>query len=278
MFARTAFFLLAALTIHCTAMAQSRGPRPQLQLGGGPEAGAHNTAAKQLIEVRTYSLVDEAAEAKLDAYLGQALIPALIRQGLGPIGALDQAEIAADGAIEVVLLIPGPSLEAVTGATAKLADDQEYLQAAADYLNTPAKAPVVKRIRSELLTAFDCWPQVTVPQQRVLGKPRYFEMRTYESATERLGELKVEMFNAGEVPIFLDCSIAPVFMGQALVGDMMPNLTYMTVFDDKASRDASWDKFRQHPDWNLLKVVPKYQDTVSRNRMSFWVPKSYSQL
>ncbi len=256
MFRRIALPLLFGIFLQMTATAQD----------------------KQVLELRTYTLVDGAAEEKLDGYLEKALLPALARQGIGPIGAFDQASEAEDGSIQVMLLLPGPDVETVTRATAKLADDEEFSRAAADYLSTPAKQPVVKRIQSELLLSFDCWPQVAVPQQKKDGKDRLFELRVYESPTENLGELKVEMFNAGEVPIFLDSHIMPVFMGQALIGDKMPNLTYMTVYDNDQARKAGWDNFRSHPDWKVLSAVPKYKGTVSKIHKSDWIPKSYSQL
>ena len=232
---------------------------------------------KQFLELRTYTLVDSNAESQLDDYLEKALIPALLRQGLGPIGAFDQAGSGQEET-QVLLLIAGPSTEAITSASGKLADDQEYAAAAKAYLDTPAKSPVVARIRSELLLSFDCWPQVAVPEQKSANKDRLFGLRVYESPTEKLGELKVEMFNAGEVPIFLDSGIKPVFMGQALIGDLMPNLTYMTVYDNDKTRQAGWAKFREHPDWQVLKSVAKYKGTVSKIHKSDWLPKSYSQL
>ncbi len=241
-------------------------------------SSAQEPGTNQVLELRTYTLVDAAAEAKLDAYLEEALIPALERQGIGPIGAFDQAAEAEDGVLQVMLLLPGASVEAVTSASAKLDSDEKYKAAAADYLNTPAGQPLVKRIRSELLLSFNCWPKVIVPAQKRDGKPRLFEMRVYESPTENFGSLKVEMFNAGEVPIFLDCKIAPVFMGQALIGDMMPNLTYMTVYDNDEQRQTAWKAFSQHADWQVLKAVEKYQGTVSKIHKSDWVPKAYSQL
>ncbi|MCC7335779.1 MAG: NIPSNAP family protein [Pirellulaceae bacterium] len=253
-----------------------------------PSSSAQEPRINQAIEVRTYTLVDEAAEAKLDAYLESALLPALERQGLGPIGVFDQAPTQDDDAnkdddskaksVQVLLVIPGPSVEAVTSASGKLASDDTYQKAAADYLSTPAAQPLVKRIRSELLMSFNCWPTVTVSAQKREEKPRLFEVRIYESPTENLGDLKVEMFNAGEVPIFLDCKIAPVFMGQSLIGNMMPNLTYMTVYDNDEQRQAAWKRFFEHADWQVLKGVEKYQGTVSKIHKSDWLPKPYSQL
>lgn len=255
------------------ASAQQR-PRPS----GPPVAGGEQAMANQILELRTYTLTGPEAEAKLDAFLESALIPALQRQGLGPIGVFDQAKVAEGADVEVLLLIPGPSVAAVTSASANLAKDSKFQEAASEYNATDSKSPIVKRIRSELLVSFDCWPQVKVPQQTNEGKDRYFELRSYESPTEHLGELKVEMFNAGEVPIFLDSGIAPVFMGQAVVGFQMPNLTYMTVFDNEDARNAAWDNFRNHADWKTLSANPRYKGTVSKNNMSFWVPKSYSKL
>lgn len=235
-------------------------------------------AEPQVLELRRYTLVDEAAEGKLDAYLEQALLPALSRQGLGPIGVFGQANREAGDPVEVLLLIVGPSADAVTGAASKLANDQEYQAAAKDYLATPADAPVVKRIQSELLKSFAKWPQVTISNQKQENKPRLFELRTYESPTEHLGDLKVEMFNSGEIEIFLDCKIQPVFMGQALVGSQVPNLTYMTVYDDSATRDECWQRFLDHPEWAKLKDVARYAGTVSKIDKSDWLPKPYSQL
>ncbi len=233
---------------------------------------------KQVLELRTYTLVDAPSEEKLDSYLAQALIPALNRQGLGPIGAFDQASDADSESIEVMLLIPGADVASVTSAAGRLASDQDYQQAAQGYLATPAEEPLVKRIRSELLMSFECWPQVAVPKQKDLKADRLFELRIYESPTENFGELKVEMFNSGEVPIFLDCGISPVFMGQALIGSLMPNLTYMTVYDNDEARQTAWGKFREHPDWQVLKEVDKFKGTVSKIHKSDWTPKSYSQL
>ena len=254
------------------------GTIAMLALSAWSVSAAVEAEEKQILELRTYTLVDAAAEKKLDAYLEQALVPALVRQGLGPIGVFGQAAESASDGTKVLLLVPGVDAESVTGATAKLSTDEKYQRAAEAYLTTPAKEPVVKRIQSELLVSFDCWPRVVVPDQKKRGDSRLFELRIYESPTEKRGQLKVEMFNSGEVPIFLDSGVLPVFMGQALIGDKMPNLTYMTVYDDEAQRAAAWEKFRAHPDWQVMRKMEKYKDSVSTIHKSDWRPKPYSQL
>jgi hypothetical protein len=241
-------------------------------------AGRLQAAEQQVLELRRYTLVDEAAAKKLDTYLEQALVPALTRQGLGPIGVFEQTGTEGEQPPQVLVLIVGPTADAITGAAAKLASDEEYQAAAKEYHATAADKPLVKRVQSELLVSFEKWPQVTPSEQKENDKPRLFELRTYESPTEHLGNLKVEMFNTAELDIFLKCDIQPVFMGQAVIGNQTPNLTYMTVYDDPKTRDECWKRFIDHPEWAKLKDVPRYLGTVSKIDKSDWLPKPYSQL
>ncbi|MGN6133982.1 MAG: NIPSNAP family protein [Aureliella sp.] len=256
-----------------------------------PHASGEDAVKKQVMELRTYTLKDDAAVAAFDQYASEALIPALNRLGIEPVGAFELAaeqpappaggaavDSAAQSAPKVMLLLPAKDAQTLASANEKVAQDEAYQKAAEGYLQTPSDKPIISRISSEMLVAFDCWPQVKTPQQKVDGKPRLYELRTYESPTEHLGHLKVEMFNSGEVPIFLDCDIHPVFMGQAVVGPLMPNLTYMTVYDDADALAEGWKRFAAHPEWKKLREVKKYIGTVSKIHKSNWVAKPYSQL
>jgi hypothetical protein len=70
------------------------------------------------------------------------------------------------------------------------------------------------------------------------------------------------MFNAGgEIEIFNQTGLTPVFFGEALVGTRLPNLTYMLTFDNMEARDRNWKQFGSHPDWVKLKDQPEYVDT-----------------
>jgi hypothetical protein len=255
-----------------------------------PSVVGEEPVKRQLVELRTYTLKDETAIAVFDQYAAEALIPALNRLGIEPVGAFklaaEQPVVAgaakADSATptmpKVLLVLPAKDADTITQVNERVAADKEYQTAASDYLQTPHDKPLINRISSELLVAFDCWPQVKIPKQKAANQGRFFEMRTYESPTEQLGNLKVEMFNSGEVPIFLACDIQPVFMGQAIVGSVMPNLTYMTVYDNPAELAAAWKRFSDHPDWKVLREVAKYKGTVTKIHKSNWEPTSYSQL
>lgn len=256
------------------------------QFGYGEES-----VKRQVMELRTYTFKNPDDVEIFDKYANEALIPALNRAGVAPVGAFSLAAVQPQvtGAAtdpnakiiappKVMLLLPAASAEVIASANERVAGDQEYQRAAAEYLKIPANQDFIDRISSELLVAFNAWPEVKVPKQKKDDLPRLFELRTYESPTEHLGNLKVEMFNSGEVPIFLDCGIQPVFMGQAVVGSAMPNLTYMTVYDDATALADAWKRFSEHPQWKKLREVKKYEGTVSKIHKSNWEAKAYSQL
>jgi hypothetical protein len=56
----------------------------------------------------------------------------------------------------------------------------------------------------------------------------------------------------------------------------MPNLMYLTTFNNKADRDAHWDKFTADPEWKRLSGLPEYQHTVSKADILFLRPADYS--
>lgn len=241
-------------------------------------ADAADTAMdKQFYEVRTYQIGALGDEAALDQYLSEALFPALERQGVGPVGALHDPQAKEDER-QLVVVIPYKTPNQIVEVEQQLASDEAYQAAAKEYLERPADQAAFERVSSELLIAFDCMPELQVPEEAAEGKDRVYEMRTYESATEQRGDVKVEMFNSGEVPIFLDSGIRPVFFGQALVGPKRPNLTYLTVYSDDEARQAAWKAFVAHPDWKELSSKPKYKNTVSHIDKAVLVAKPYSQL
>lgn len=232
---------------------------------------------KQTIELRYYYL-RSAEHAKIaDEYLTKALIPALNRAGRETIGVFREEEEQAEPLRLIV--IAHDSIESFAALPKKLADDNDYQNDADTYMALNKEDSPLMRIHSEVLESYDCWPKLKIPalsQSKADG--RIFELRIYESSNQRFGDLKVEMFNSGEVPIFLESGITPVFMGQAIAGDKMPSLSYLTVYADQVAKDAAWKKFVEHPDWKVLKKVEKYQGTVSKIHKLNLVPLPGSQL
>ncbi len=241
-------------------------------------SSAASAMGDQYYEVRSYVLGENSDAAAIDEYLNKALLPALGRQNVGPVGVFTNSDADQTGNARIVVVIPYEDANSIAVVKSKVESDADYQAAAKSYLDRDPKEPPYQRIESELLIAMDCMPVAKVPEGSLDNKDRVFELRIYESPNERLGNLKVEMFNAGEVPIFLDCKIQPIFIGQSIVGPYTPNLTYLTMYASEAARGEAWQAFRVHPDWQVLKEVAKYKGTVSKNHKYVLVPKPYSQM
>ena len=249
--------------------------------------GIHNAALAegpaQHYEVRSYLLSESGEgsaedEQAIDRYLRDALLPALGRHGIGPVGVFRNAANDETGSPRIVVVIPFDDPAEFAPLRSKIATDAGYRAAAKEYLGRGPKESPYQRIQSEWLIAMDCMPRMDVPKGTLENDARVYELRVYESANERLGQLKVDMFNAGEVPIFLDSGIQPIFIGQALIGPQLPSLTYLTVYPSEEARLRAWDTFRSHPDWKVLSRDPKYAGTVSRIDKFVLVAKPYSQM
>jgi NIPSNAP len=61
-------------------------------------------------------------------------------------------------------------------------------------------------------------------------------------------------------------------------GSHMPNLMYMTSFDNMAAREAHWKSFGNDPEWKKLSALPEYQDNVSHINIEFLHATAYSDL
>ena len=54
--------------------------------------------------------------------------------------------------------------------------------------------------------------------------------------------------------------------------------TYHSWYKDEPTRNAVWDKFRAHPDWQRIKNLPEYAYTATRNTSLLLSPLPYSQI
>jgi hypothetical protein len=231
---------------------------------------------RQYLELRRYHLLPGSRKQLVDDYLQHAAIPAFNRLGINPVGAFNVVYGPSEPTLYV--LLPHPSLESVVTLRQRLADDPEHQRAGAAFLDVAMSEPAFVRVESQLLRAFEQMPRVEAPA-RQQGKSRIFELRTYESHSDKAALLKLEMFNkGGEIPIFRRTGLTPVFFGEALVGENLPHLTYMLTFEDMRARDTAWSAFSSDPDWRTLSANPRYADTVSTISDLILRPTGYSQI
>jgi hypothetical protein len=209
-------------------------------------------------------------------FYNDVAIPALNRCGLDRIGVFTVTYGPNDPSLYV--LIPHPSLASVLETPAKLVKDKEYLSAGSDFLNKPQSDAAYVRMEKSLMVAFRDMPKVEKPIN-LMDKSRIYELRIYESHSRLYAKRKVSMFNeGGEINIFRETGLQPVFFGETIIGPMMPNLTYMVVFENMDERDKGWNTFRKSPAWEKLKADPQYKDTVSNITDIILSPASCSQI
>ncbi|MCX2585910.1 NIPSNAP family protein [Pedobacter sp. MR22-3] len=226
-------------------------------------------------QIKIYHLKDAAQEKTVDHYLENAYLPALHRQGISGVGVFkpiqkDSAELL------IYVLIPFRKIENYLKMEQALQKDQTYLSAGNDYLNAAFNQAPFLRMESIILKAFEGMPSPAVPKLTSPKAERVYELRSYEASTEKLSLNKIAMFNELEISIFNKLNFNAVFYGQVISGSKMPNLMYMTTFNNKAGRYNHWTAFG--PEYKKISGLPQYQNNVSKNVTTFLYPTDYSDI
>jgi hypothetical protein len=198
---------------------------------------------------------------RVEEYFEKAAIPALNRIGIKDIGVF--SVLYGPNEPSLYILIPHDNSVSLNNYQAQLLADTDYMQAAKSYLESPLSDPAFSHFNRGLMRAFTGIPRVESPKKS-LGNKRILELRIYQSHNHIKAQKKIEMFNqGGELQIFRDTGLRPVFFGETLFGQLMPNLTYMLAFSDMAERDKHWEIFKADQRWDTLRKLEKYKDTVS---------------
>ncbi|GAB2801975.1 NIPSNAP family protein [Rhabdobacter roseus] len=234
---------------------------------------------RDFYEIRIYHLSGKAQEERVERYLKNAYLPALHRAGIKEVGVFKPVETDTAAGKRIYVYTPLRSLDQVPKLLQQLEKDKQYLADGQEYLEAAWNNPPYQRIETILLEAFDKMPRYRKPTLDSPRSQQIYELRSYEGATEKLYNKKVEMFNTGgEIAIFESLGFNAVFYGKALSGRTMPNLMYLTTFTDKASRDAHWKSFSSDPAWKALSGKSEYDHTVSKNNTYFLRPTEYSDI
>lgn len=259
---RRQFVAAAALTAASSAMTAG---------------AAREDAERQYLELRRWHTLIGSKKGFLEKYLQEAAIPAWNRLGIGPVGVFNV--MFGQSSPTLYVLLPHNSLESVVTATRRMLADDEFLSQGAEFLNASMSDPSYVRYESSLMAAFSHMPKVEVPEAVKNKDSRIFEMRTYESHSEIKAKKKIEMFNeGGEIEIFRQTGLHPVFFGESIIGPQLPNLTYMLAFEDMDARFNNWKTFGNSPGWKELSKKEEYRDTVSNISDLILRPRPCSQI
>ncbi|MCY2951992.1 MAG: NIPSNAP family containing protein [Planctomycetota bacterium] len=236
-----------------------------LAVVGSSVTHAAEHAAKQTIELRLYTFASEEKQKAFADFVAKAMVPALNRAGVTPVGVfqaikgdLPKANLKADGT-HLYLLLPHNSAESFVTLADKLAADEAYQKAAPEILDAPRKDPAYAGCETSVMISFDALPKVEIPTK---APSRVMQLRTYQAHNDAKAYRKMQMFSeGGEIKVFRDCGMPPVFGGRALAGAHFPNVTYMLGFEDEAAMGTGWGNFGKSPGWQKLGADATYKDT-----------------
>jgi hypothetical protein len=224
-------------------------------------------------QIKIYHFKDKAQEQAVDAYLKDSYLPRLHRMGIKNVGVFKPLE--ADTAKFTYVFVPFKSWKDLQDFDSKLINSGDAA-GGKDYVDADYKSAPYTRMETILLSAFSTRPSPMVPQLTAPKAERVYELRSYESPTEKYHYTKVKMFNSGETDLFDRIKSNPVFYGSVVAGSHMPNLMYLTAYNSMPERDKHWDAFSNAPEWKALVANDEYKNSVSKNVIVFLRPTEYS--
>jgi len=218
---------------------------------------------REYYQIRVYHFSSQAQQQQIETYLSGQFIPVLHRNGYKHIGVFVPVtnDTAADKKIYVFFHAssPGRALHLPPA----LFDSNK--QTGSVYLTASYDTPPYARYETIILKAFRLAEKMNLPVLKSPKDEHIYELRSYESATEKLYENKVTMFNeGGEIRLFKRLQFNAVFYADVISGSRMPNLMYMTSFENMDERNAHWKSFSSDPEWKRLSSLPEYQHNVSK--------------
>ena len=232
---------------------------------------------REFYQLTVYHFTKDSQEKVIDNYLQNALLPALHKINIKNVGVFKNHSNDTLADKTMYLLMPVKSLEEIMNISSKLNSDKSYQAAGAEYLDAAYTTAPYSRMETILLHAFPLAPEFQLPKLNGQRKDRVYELRSYESATEKIFKNKVNMFNEGdEIGLFKRLNFNASFYAEVVAGSKMPNLMYMTCHENKTVRDANWKNFVDDPYWKKLSSMPEYQHNVSHIEINFLHPTEYS--
>jgi hypothetical protein len=230
-----------------------------------------NTAAQSKSKqdyymVRIYHCVNPAQVSMVEEFAGKQLIPFLHKNGVKQVGVFQPVDNDTLKDKKVFVWIPFASLDQMAKTEAQFEKFDPWSTDPMIHLDSAnGQAPYV-RIETSISTAFRFMTSYDPKTSFKRSADNIYEYRNYESSTENLHLGKVNMFNeGGEITLFKKLDFNALFYARVIAGPRMPNLIYMTRFENMDARNAHWKSFVDAPEWKTMSALPKYQGNVSRN-------------
>lgn len=236
-----------------------------------------NATPREFYLIQVYHCSTQKQVEHIDAYLKQNYLPFLHANGISKVGVF--APIVNDTASDKRLFVwvPLKSLDMLDKLDQKVEAINPLGNDELIHLENADGSLPYNRIEKILTKSFKFQPTYEKKSDLIKSAARIYEYRSYESATENLHLKKVHMFNEGdEIGLFKKLNFNAIFYSKAIVGARIPNLIYMTSFNNMDDRNAHWKAFGESADWKKLSAMDIYQNTVSMNDTILMTARDYA--
>ncbi len=258
------------------ASAALGGPGPEAVAAAEADASpkAAGNSKPPYLEFRIFRLqIGSQVDRTLD-WAENRLSPLLAKHGFSPTGFFMEAVGPSIPSLYVLFSYADPA--ARERLWAKVVDDPAWAKGLEEL--EKGSEPPFYRSESWLLHATDYSPPLkATPKDR---NHSVYELRIYESPTEKQLRALHERFAGPEIPIFHRSGIHPVFYSSMASGPKMPNLTYLTPFENLAAREKAWQAFRSDPAWPPARdeSIQRSGQIVRNISVLLLTPTKFSQL
>jgi hypothetical protein len=211
---------------------------------------------------------------RMTKWLEKGLWPICQKHGFGPIGFFNVD--VGPNLPSALVIFSYPSMVEMEGQWGKLNSDPDYAAVVADI---EKDEPAFYRTEAMLLRATPfCPPLAATP----LDSPghKLYELRIYESPTNRQLVYLHDRFGGGEIDIFHKSGIHPILYADTIFGPNLPNMAYMIPFESADHREKAWAAFRDNPDWIKVREESiKHGGEIVRNITNMFLsPMGFSMI
>jgi hypothetical protein len=237
---------------------------------------AQGTTAKKpgYYVLQHYALQLGTQGTRLSEYLSKVYLPAVARAQGGPTLVLDAQFSERLPLVTVVEAFA--SIQEASSLRAKLQADKVFVDGT-DAWQTGERP--FESLSEELLEATAFVPAFgpVTPSPKA---PRVYELRVYQTHTQKELRGLVERFAEAEYKILARAGSDPMMLGTTVFGPDKPNLTWMMAFDDMAARDKFTAAFNADPEWAALRKssLERWGQIPSYRRLTLYRSAAYSKI
>ena len=227
--------------------------------------------------IQVYHCTSQKQINTIDAFMKSVYLPHLHSVGISKVGVFEPVDNDTAADKRLMVWIPLKSINEID----KLDNIIEQLDPMGNnpliHLEHGDSSLPYSRIETTIAKAFKNQPQFSTKSDLVKSSARIYEFRSYEGPTEDMYLRKVHMFNEGkEIELFNKLNFNAIFYAKVIAGNRMPNLVYMTSFDNMDDRNAHWKIFGEDPTWKIISNLPQYLKTISKADIILMTAKDYA--